>query len=176
MNLEPQRNLPARPGAQPRLRRTTLGLGTAEEAPGSTLTEFALVLPLLFAMLFGIIDFGRALYAYHFVSDAAREATRWASVRGLRCNGLDSCRAGSSDVSNYVVSIAPPGIDTSSSKLTVNANWVPPPNALNICIAEPKSPGCAVQVTVTYQFSFILPFLPSSTYPMSSTAEMVISQ
>jgi Flp pilus assembly protein TadG len=129
-------------------------------------------------MLFGIIDFGRALYAYHFVSDAAREATRWASVRGKDCKDYPAseCPAGQSAVSNYVVSIAPLGIDTSSSKLLVDAEWVAPPNALDICTTEPKKPGCAVQVTVTYQFNFILPFLPSSTFPMHSTAEMVISQ
>src|SRR6266849_2033255 len=146
-------------------------------AQGSTLPEFAFVLPVLFAMLFGIIDFGRALYAYHFVSDAAREATRWASVRGSTCNpGLDSCPASPATVRDFVVSIAPPGIDTSPSKLLVNDIWVTPPNALVICAITPKSPGCDVQVTVTYNFSFILPFLPSGTHQMASTAEMVISQ
>jgi Flp pilus assembly protein TadG len=146
-------------------------------AQGSTLTEFAFVVPVLFAMLFGIIDFGRALYAYHFVSDAAREATRWASVRGSTCNpGLDSCPASQAAVRRYVVSIAPPGIDTAASKLLVDADWVAPPNALPVCAIQPKSPGCDIQVTVTYKFKFILPFLPSGTHQMASTAEMVISQ
>ena len=150
---------------------------TENSGRGSTLTEFAFVVPVLFAMLFGIIDFGRALYSYHFVSNAAREATRWASVRGKDCRpGLDSCPAGPDDVTDYVVSIAPPGIDTSSSKLLVDADWVAPPNALPVCVNLPKSPGCDIRVTVTYNFSFILPFLPSGTHPMTSTSEMVISQ
>src|SRR5262249_53550139 len=48
---------------------------------GSSLVEQAVVLVILLTILFAIIDFGRALYTYHFVSNAAREATRWASVR-----------------------------------------------------------------------------------------------
>ena len=35
---------------------------------GSTLVEFALVLIVLMVMMFGIIDFARALYTYHFVA------------------------------------------------------------------------------------------------------------
>jgi Flp pilus assembly protein TadG len=147
-----------------------------DKARGGTLAEFAIILPLLVALIFGVIDFARALYTYHFISDAAREATRWASVRGSSCDGLEACPAQTSDVSAYVAGIAPPGIDKSSSKLSVNTEWVPPPNALKICATQPKSPGCDVQVTVTYRFNFILPFLPSAGYAMQSTAEMVISQ
>ena len=143
---------------------------------GSTLVEFAFLIPILFALVFGIIDFGRMLYSYHFVSNAAREATRWASVRGRDCIDLTNCHAAPSDVSSYVASIAPMGIDTSPSKLSVTTNWVMPPNNLTICTAYPTNPGCAVQVQVSYQFKFILPFLPTSGYRMTSTSEMIISQ
>jgi Flp pilus assembly protein TadG len=44
------------------------------------LVEFALVLPLLLLLLVGIIDFGRALFVYSEVSNAAREAVRYAAV------------------------------------------------------------------------------------------------
>jgi Flp pilus assembly protein TadG len=146
---------------------------------GSTLTEFALILPFLLAGIFGVIEFARALYTYHFVSDAAREASRWASVRGRSCSnayGSVACPASPSDVEDYVTSITPPGIDKSPAKLLVNTEWVAPPGRGNNCGRYPKNPGCSVQVTVTYNFKFILPFMPSSTYAMKSTSEMVISQ
>lgn len=144
---------------------------------GNALTEFALILPFLLAGIFGVIEFGRALYTYHFVSDAAREASRWASVRGKSCTAYGSaCPAKSADVENYVVSIAPPGIDTRPVKLLVNTAWVAPPGNGNSCAKFPNNPGCSVQVMVTYNFNFLLPFLPSSTYSMKSTSEMVISQ
>jgi Flp pilus assembly protein TadG len=159
-------------------RRTRLHFQTRYNNRGSTLVELAFLIPILFALVFGIIDFGRALYSYHFVSNAAREATRWASVRGRDCSGLDSCPPGADadDVSAYVASIAPMGIDKSPSKLSVTTNWVMPPNNPLICAAFPNNPGCAVQVQVSYQFKFILPFLPTSGYKMTSTSEMIISQ
>jgi Flp pilus assembly protein TadG len=159
------------PGVRPRRSRRT-----DHAARGSTLAEFALLLPLLFALIFGIIDFGRALYSYHFVSNAARDATRWASVRGRDCSGLSNCSAQAADVSAYVASIAPMGIDASPSRLSVDTTWVAPPNNLAICTVFPKHPGCAVKVQVKYRFKFILPFLPTSGYQMTSTSEMIISQ
>jgi Flp pilus assembly protein TadG len=143
---------------------------------GATLVEFAFLIPLLFALVFGIIDFGRALYSYHFVSNAAREASRWASVRGRDCSGLSDCHAAASDVSAYVASIAPVGIDANPSRLSTVTTWVAPPNNLTICAAFPTNPGCSVQVQVNYQFKFVLPFLPASGINMTSTSQMIISQ
>jgi Flp pilus assembly protein TadG len=144
---------------------------------GSALVEFAFLIPVIFALVFGIIDFGRAMYSYHFVSNAAREASRWASVRGSTCTGFPSaCPASSSDVANYVVSIAPAGIDSSSSRLTVNPGWPAASTNPPVCASYSNHPGCVVQVQITYQFNFILPFLPSSGIPMTSTSQMIISQ
>jgi hypothetical protein len=53
---------------------------------------------------------------------------------------------------------------------------VAPPGKSNPCRIFQNNPGCAVQVVVTYQFKFILPFMPKSTYSMKSTSEMVISR
>jgi Flp pilus assembly protein TadG len=75
---------------------------------GSTVVEFAVVLTVLLTMVFGIIDFGRAVYSYHFVSNAAREATRFASVRGNpscktpRTFPTETCPTDATSVSNYV--------------------------------------------------------------------------
>jgi Flp pilus assembly protein TadG len=153
--------------------------GKFRNAGGNALVEFALVLPLVLTGIFGVIDFGRALYTYHFVSNAAREATRWASVRGATCNPAlytSACPAGRNDVQEFVASITPAGIDASPSKLVVDTDWLVPPGKTNPCTGSPKNPGCAVQVQVTYNFKFVLPFLPKATYPMKSTSEMIISQ
>ena len=55
---------------------------------GSALVEFALASVIILTVLFGIIDMGRALYAYDWVSDAARRGTRYAMVRGTSCSAL----------------------------------------------------------------------------------------
>lgn len=47
---------------------------------GQSLVEFALILPIFVLMLVGIFDFGRAIYAYSTINNAAREGGRWAVV------------------------------------------------------------------------------------------------
>ncbi|MFN2417743.1 MAG: TadE/TadG family type IV pilus assembly protein [Candidatus Limnocylindria bacterium] len=47
---------------------------------GQSMVEFALILPLFILMVFGILDFGRAIYAYSTINNAAREGARWAIV------------------------------------------------------------------------------------------------
>jgi Flp pilus assembly protein TadG len=148
---------------------------TPRKQRGTGLVEMALVLVILLALLFAIIDFGRALYTYHFVSNAAREATRWASVRGTLCNpALTGCQATQANVDAYVKSVSGMGLD--ASKITVTPTWGPPPNNSPACTAPFHMPTCAVTVKVQYDYTFFFPFLPTTPVKMTSTSEMVITQ
>ncbi len=46
------------------------------EERGATTMEFALILPIFIALVFGIIEFGHAWYIYHAVTNASREGAR----------------------------------------------------------------------------------------------------
>jgi Flp pilus assembly protein TadG len=48
---------------------------------GAAAVEFALVLPILVVLLFGIVEFGRAWSIHHLITDASREAARRAVVK-----------------------------------------------------------------------------------------------
>lgn len=163
-------------GGNTRIEARCIGLASARLLQrcetGSTIVEFALTASLLLVMVFGIVDFGRALYAYHYLSNAAREATRWAAVNGSTCNLDNSCSspAQSSDVNNYVKGITPLGIDW--SQVTVATTW--PGTGAGSC-ATTNAPGCNVQVTVSYNFSFLVPLVHNGSITMSSTSEMVIA-
>ncbi len=132
---------------------------------GSSLPETAIVMAVLLAVMFGIMDFGRALYTYGFVANAAREGARWAIVRGSKCTQLDHCPAGSSDVQTYVQSLSEGAMNASSIHANLNFPTCSGSNA----------PGCVAEVTVTYSFTFVAPFVSKLTIPMSSTSEMVIA-
>jgi hypothetical protein len=47
---------------------------------GQALVEFAMVMPVFMLLLFGLLDFGRVVFAQNTVSQAAREASRYASL------------------------------------------------------------------------------------------------
>lgn len=48
---------------------------------GQSLLEFALVFPLIFLLITGLIDLGRALFYYSTLNNAVREGTRYAVVQ-----------------------------------------------------------------------------------------------
>ncbi len=145
------------------------------------MVEFALTVTLFLVMLFGIVDFGRALYTYHFLSNAARDATRYAAVHGSTCNDDASCSVANPDsgpansantvVQDYVKSITPPGIDP--SKVVTTPVW--PGNGTTGCPSSSNSPGCPVKVQVSYPFGFLVPLVRNGSITLSSTSEMTIS-
>jgi len=48
---------------------------------GAALVEFAIVLPILLLLVFGVVDFGRALYTVNNLTSAVREGARLASTQ-----------------------------------------------------------------------------------------------
>ncbi len=150
---------------------------------GNALVEFALAVVVLLSLLFGIIDIGRALYAYDWLYNGARQATRWAMVRGSQCDSLlqPICPFGATgtNVFQYVTNTLPTGygngLDTTgidTSAVMVNTNCFAGDSA-------PNPPPCAatanVQVQIMYQFHFITPFLAGfNSWTMTSTSERVV--
>lgn len=163
------------PDARLPARRALTGLRKLDGENGSSLFEFALIVILFMTMLMGISGFGLALYAYHFASNAAREATRYAAVRGSTCTDDGSCTAPAqeADIQNFVSSITPPGIDT--TKLTTTPTWPVQVSGPTICSTTKNAPGCTVKVEVSYNFNFIFPLLPTSPLTLSSSSEMIIA-
>jgi Flp pilus assembly protein TadG len=58
---------------------------------GQTMTEFAIVLPILVVLLFGIIQFGIAFNNYVTVTDAARAGARKAAVSRNSSDPAGAC-------------------------------------------------------------------------------------
>ena len=156
---------------------------------GAALVEYAFIVIVFLVILFGIGGFSHMLYVYHYVNHAAKEAARYASVRGSTCTADadgGSCQVSNSasgisgpttstDVQTYVTNMVFAGVD--SSKLvvpTTNSSLLcgvsdktkcSPAIDSDICnsTAAVNAPGCSVRVTVAYSYNFIFPLLPGST-------------
>ena len=154
---------------------------------GATLVETAFVFSiLLLPVVLGIMGFGHALYAYHFVSHASKTAARWAAVNGATCSNDGSCTyttgAAISDIETYATNLLPPGMDSGS--VVAVATFPIQAGGPTTCATTANSTGCTVSVTVAYAYNFILPYAPvngTTTAPcnkpgwcLSSTSEMVI--
>ena len=51
---------------------------------GQSIIEFALLFPLVFLLITGLFDLGRAVFYLSTINTAAREGTRWAIVQGKK--------------------------------------------------------------------------------------------
>ena len=145
---------------------------------GAVVVETAVSFALMIGLVLGIIQVALALYTYHFVSDAAREATRYAIVRGsyscANTPGLSNCGATSDQISDYVKSLQFPGINPAN--LSVSTSW---PDTGTTCYPSTSpcnNPGNTVLVQVTYKFLLSIPTWRSVSLNLSSSSRMVISQ
>jgi Flp pilus assembly protein TadG len=165
------------------------------EQSGSILVEFAMSALLLMGLLVAVIEFALGMYSYHFLSSAAQEGTRFAIVRGdtwseneaVNCSTsappnfkmVYDCTASSTDIQNYVQSLATGGINPSSVTVNTTSSYVwpgtTPDGTTTGCSTTANSQGCLVKVTVSYSFKF-LPFEKLSSLSMSASSEGVILQ
>ena len=107
---------------------------------GTALVEFALIAPLLFLLLFGIIDFGRALNYYNQVTQLAGQGARAAVVNR---NPDGTAITSGSSLQNQLV-----------TQFTAQPELK---NGEVVCIVGPlpTNVGDPVTVKVSYQFHFL---------------------
>jgi len=142
-------------------------------------------------MLFGIVEVSIGLYTYHYLSDASRDGSRWAMVRGsLSCANTPSlatstpgytCPGGatSADISAYVKGL---GYWKNDPRMTVTATWYQPTTATPVSWSRCSTgtcdqPGYLVKVQVQYNLPLAIPWWPGSgQVALQSSSQMVISQ
>lgn len=166
-----------------RQRKLTMG-----EEEGQALVEMALVCLILLPVLLGIIQLSLALYCYHFSAAAAREATRFAIVRGADCATTFSAAfcsptdggsngATANDIAQYVNSLGYPFSGTASTTVNWCINGGTYPATWTSCSPTQNNiAGNQVQVKVTYSYPLAVPFLNSTTINMGSVSSMTIVQ
>jgi hypothetical protein len=152
-------------------------LRRARSEHGSAIMEMVLSLIVLLTVVFGIMEMSLALYTFHFISEAARDGTRYAIVRGSSCPAvLSGCPGAGNpvDVQSYLRGEGFPGI--TPSLLTAVTTFPTTGSSCTPSASPCDNPGNLVKVVVTYPFPLSIPFIPASTLHMSSTSQMVISQ
>jgi Flp pilus assembly protein TadG len=102
---------------------------------GQTMTEFALIAPLLIVFVFGIIQFGIAFNNYVTLTDAARAAARKGAVSRNAGNPQGTCE---------------------SAGYAAGANLENPGKDFVVACSSSFQPGSDVTVTATYPYSISL--------------------
>jgi Flp pilus assembly protein TadG len=133
---------------------------------GQALVEFALTSCILMSFVFGLIEVCLAFYTYGMISECAREATRYAIVRGSTCvtSSNTSCTVSASAINTYASGRGWPNLGGG----TINVTTTYPDGN--------EAPGSRVQVQIRYIFPIRIPLAPSHSLSMASLSEMYIVQ
>src|SRR5262245_9929237 len=130
---------------------------------GQTLVEFALVVLIFLGIVFGILEFSRALWTYNTIVQATRAGARFAVVEMPSLTNAG--------IKNFVVyhnaagtgSPVAPGLNTSNVTVTYTRIDPSTGNPVEATTLQDKYLSEYVQVGVTgYTFNFIVPILGSS--------------
>jgi TadE-like protein len=117
------------------------------------LVEFALVLPLVLLLLFGMIDFGKAFNYWNDETHLSNEASRAAAVNrcpdcgGAKINTWIKDRADSGELKNGSNSISPPGLDV--------CIWFPDNSNPSDDPARDHAKGDPVEVVVSAKYNWL---------------------
>ena len=146
---------------------------------GQGLVEFALTLPILLLLLFGVIEFGRMIFIFSSVTAAVREAVRFGSATGINpsagveyyrdCAGIRDAAVRLGGISglnaNNIIITYDDGPTTQNSKGTCPIGGTGPAN-LEL--------GDRILINVSVNYTTIVPLLDLPTIPIQSQSSRTI--
>jgi hypothetical protein len=138
---------------------------------GQTLLEFALILPLLLILIFGVIDLGKALGYKNDETNIANQAARLAVVSsGTACQPC----SGGQNIASYVLSTAPNELKNGTGSITSPATVTF--SFPNLTATTGYCKGDPVKVKVDAHYSFLSFLIGQNALPagfdISSSATM----
>ncbi|MEX2245309.1 MAG: TadE/TadG family type IV pilus assembly protein [Dehalococcoidia bacterium] len=117
---------------------------------GQSLAEFALVAPLLFILIFGIIDIARLYQAWVTVQGAAREGARYGVTGRTDCELYTDDRAGCVEFVALAQAASLPG---SADGLSVSTkSWAFPEYTTQSAAGDPGAQCDMIEVSVGYDY------------------------
>ncbi len=107
---------------------------------GTTAVECALVFPITFFLIFGLIIGGMGVFRYQSVASLAREGGRYAIVHGAKYEQVTG-KAAATPADIYNNAILPKAVGLDLTQLSYTVTWNPD-----------KRPGSTVTVQLTYRW------------------------
>ena len=147
------------------------------------MVEFALILPILLLLIYGIIEIGRVIFIYSSVVTSARSATRYGSTTGLvdnvgttlryqDCAGMRAAARRSAFIDalldNDIV------IQHDKGEGVSVEDYCTPGDAVDTSFEPSAGNIDRVRVTVSTQYAPIVPIVPIGPFTISSTSARTV--
>ncbi len=153
-----------------------------QKSPGQAMVEFALVLPILLLIVYGILEVGRLLFIYNNVVSAARQATRYGSTTGLNtsggvpryqdCAGMRSAAQRSGFLDNF--EDADILIWHDNGEELHQSAYCKPGMAFDRSFQPSSGNSSRVRVQVSTEYTPMLPFIPLQPLTITSVSARTI--
>ena len=146
----------------------------ARSGRGQALVEFALVIPLLLLLVFGIVDAGRLIYAYNTVANSARNGARVAIVN-QSTSGTATCDTTQATAWPTGCALAS-GVTLGLKPTDINVTYRDYSDTT--ACASPYIIGCLAVVKVTGTFQPLTPVIGQliGVVPLTSTTKIPIER
>lgn len=147
--------------------------GSRGRSVGQALTEFALVAPLFFLLLFAIIEGGQFILYYETLSNATREGARYAIVHGSNSScpsgpmppGINAPSCYDPTGANVVEQVKNTAFGLLGSGVVVTPTWGPLGNGRE----------ADVNVAATYTYQALVPIVPLPPITVNAESTLVIN-
>lgn len=156
------------------------GGSAARSDEGAAAVEFALVVPLLLLLVFGIIDFGILFGQNLALSNAARDASRFGVVRQIDGSAGRTCYAVLKRTRDAAVTIAlnPNDVGVTVSRNGTTICSIPAGTALPAtantaalqklpCAGSVSGTDDQLRVAATYSGRMVIPVIPGSSFSLT---------
>ena len=149
---------------------------------GQAMVEFALIAPIFFLVLFGLIEFGRAVYTIQMLDSAAREGARYAIVHGSQSacpsgpmpNGaINYCDPNGIRVRNAVRNAA---IGVDPTRLAVTTRWCLDVATCTTGLGNGTNDrNQTVVVSIAYTYGSLIPLVPLPDFTLTGGSTLVVN-
>lgn len=151
-----------------------------KKTTAQAMVEFALALPVLLLVVYGLIETGRLIFIYASVVTAARNAVRYGSATGLNSSGTpyyQDC-SGITAAADSVAFIT----TFSAINITYDAGLGTDGNPITLSYSCPSSPlpqdkiqnGWRINVSVSAQYAPIVPLVPFGPFTITSMSSRTL--
>jgi len=148
--------------------------------------EFALVIPVLLLLIFGMLEMGHLIFVFASVLNASREAARYGAMTGIvngnpqyqDCTRIAQAATGLRFLANFTESDVVIKYDQGPGPAPDFIS--PAPNAIGPCSTMTSNQwtsigtGSRIVVTITEHYKLMLPLIPIPPFPMVSTSARTI--
>lgn len=140
---------------------------------GQGMLEFALILPILLLIVYGMLEVGRALFIYSTVVTASRQAVRYGSATGLNADSSNNLYNDCAGIRAAAQNVDFLGV-IEDTDILIEYDHGPSTSAFSACPPGTVNNKDRIRVTVSADFVPIVPIVPLDTMTLTSSSSRTI--